>query len=248
MSVRRIIWGSSIVIVSLALILVSAGCSTSQTKKPSRIGGLPKPKTVQTNQTARYHYKDVAEMVNGSESGAPGSDLIIQGVITEVQPSYEQPAPVIIKGEQAAEEFRIDNPGVSYVIVGENISDEELQAMQKQVEKNRFIRTVSVVTVSKVLKGDDTTNQVKVSEPGGQVGDRLVIFEGHDLLKLNEEVLLFLRKNDAKGYEDEYIIVGVEDGKYKIDKDKDEAVNMDTTKSKKFSDLEKEIADILGKQ
>jgi hypothetical protein len=240
MVLNRYINISIIGILGVALVLSSASCGTLKTQGNAK-SEVAKPKTIETVMGTTYTYKDM-------EGLAGDANLIVLGTVTEIQPSFEAPVTVVIKGEQAAEEFRIANPGVQYQIVSEDISDEDFKKTQEEAEKKRFIYTNYVITVSKYYKGANDSKIVIARQMGGQVGDREMRVQDLEPLKLNELIVLFLRRNPTKNEENTFLITGLEQGKYKIDIDKDQATNKDPAKSKKFSDLEKEIIDIATKQ
>lgn len=93
------------------------------------------------------------------------------------------------------------------------------------------------VEIKKDFKGDlEKGEKVFVYEPGYFDDDIYVNVEGYELMEENEEYTLFLRKIDN---DDTLMLVGMYQGKYKLDKDKN--IDYKGENRENFEKLKKEV-------
>ena len=85
--------------------------------------------------------------------------------------------------------------------------------IDKQVyESGKMIWTEYTIRVYEVLKGDAKIKEVKVRQPGGEVGERGIKVSGTVSFLPLEESLLFLKKTSSGAYQP----VGWAQGKFKL--------------------------------
>lgn len=76
----------------------------------------------------------------------------------------------------------------------------------------RRIITESVLRVRSVLKGRETSTEIRVVQPGGAVGGIVQQVSGAATFEISEDVVVFLSQRGA----DDYAVVGMALGKYRV--------------------------------
>jgi len=61
-------------------------------------------------------------------------------------------------------------------------------------------------------------------ETGGQIDNKEYSIEGNDVLRENEKAILFLEKYEGPVAEDAYVVLGVYQGKFKINPDNNQYI------------------------
>ena len=103
------------------------------------------------------------------------------------------------------------------------------------------IYTKTTVEVDEYLKGKNTRKSVEISTPGGEVGDIGEVYTHMPTFEENEEVLVFLKKDQN---DEIYQVFSGEEGKIKVHKDaktKEKVTNTDM----RFKELKSQIKSYL---
>ena len=121
------------------------------------------------------------------------------------------------------------------------------KVMQKESNWNKSktkIYTIATLQVDENLKGSSTGNSVQIIYPGGEVGDVGEIYTHMPRFKDNEEVLVFLQKENKNNI---FKVVNGEEGKLSVIKD--ERINAKVTSSGlSIKSLKKQISNFLKQQ
>jgi hypothetical protein len=79
--------------------------------------------------------------------------------------------------------------------------------------------TVSNADLLDTYKGGTTGTTINLLETGGIIDNQEYSPEGNDVLKENDKAILFLQKYEGPITNDAYVVLGVYQGKFKIDSD-----------------------------
>ena len=109
---------------------------------------------------------------------------------------------------------------------------------------NTRIYTMTTVEVDEYLKGMGNGNSIEIITPGGEVGDVGELYTHMPRFEDNEEVLVFLKKDQKNN---EFKVLNGEDGKINIISD--EKTNEKVTNSNmRIKDLKLQIKNSLNEQ
>ncbi len=106
------------------------------------------------------------------------------------------------------------------------------------------IYTNTTVEVDEYLKGKNNRKSVEITTPGGEVGDIGEVYTHMPKFEVNEEVLVFLKKDQN---DETYQVFSGEEGKLKVHKDtitKEKVTNTDI----RFKDLKSQIKSYLREE
>lgn len=106
------------------------------------------------------------------------------------------------------------------------------------------IYTKTTVTVDEYLKGNQTGNSVEIITPGGEVGDIGELYTHMPTFKNNEEVVVFLKK-DQQGQT--YQVLNGEEGKISVFEDATSGQKV-TSSNVSFNQLKSQIKSSLDQQ
>jgi hypothetical protein len=106
------------------------------------------------------------------------------------------------------------------------------------------IYTIATIQVEEYLKGSAGENSVEVTYPGGEVDGVGEIYTHMPTFHNNEEVLVFLKKDNRKN---EYRVVNGEQGKITVFKDEKSGEQL-TPSNIRIKNLKSQIKGILKKQ
>ena len=106
------------------------------------------------------------------------------------------------------------------------------------------IYTKTTVEVDEYLKGKNNHKSVEITTPGGEVGDIGEVYTHMPTFEENEEVLVFLKKDQK---DESYQVFSGEEGKIKVHKD---AITKEkvTNKDMRFKDLKSQIKSYLKEE
>jgi hypothetical protein len=108
-------------------------------------------------------------------------------------------------------------------------------------ESKTRIYTKTTLQVDEFIKGTDNESSVEVTYPGGEVGDIGELYSHMPRFEVNEEVLVFLKKDKKyKGYR----VLNGEEGKIKLLQDKKTKGKV-TSSNLKIKDLKSQIKGYL---
>lgn len=107
-------------------------------------------------------------------------------------------------------------------------------------EDQTRIYTHVTVNVGQCIKGENTTQSVVVTHMGGEVGEVGEVYSGAARFKKDEEVLLFLNKEEDGRYK----VTGHAQGKYTVTRDEDTNEKM-VAKNKPLSEFKNDILRII---
>lgn len=108
----------------------------------------------------------------------------------------------------------------------EDLKDAAEIIAEVKINSNEYIQysetpfTLSNAEIKKLHKGElDGQKSINILETGGVVDNVEYAFEGEKVLKKKEKAIVFLEKYEGpiKSEIDKYVIIGVYEGKYKID-------------------------------
>ena len=150
-------------------------------------------------------------------------------ILIFVLPSFAQKESAVIK----------QLSGKADVILSGKVTQQE---SRWNTSKTR-IYTRATIQVEEYLKGSTGENSVEVTYPGGEVDGVGEIYTHMPTFQNNEEVLVFLKKNNRKN---EYKVVNGEQGKITIFKDEKSGEQL-TPSNIPIKDLKSQIKGILKK-
>ena len=106
------------------------------------------------------------------------------------------------------------------------------------------IYTEATLQVDEYIKGNNGSNQVVVTYPGGEVGDVGELYTHMPKFKNDEEVLVFLKKNKANK---SYKVFDGDEGKISVIKDEKTGEKV-TSSNVKIKDLKAQIKNYMKAQ
>jgi hypothetical protein len=111
-------------------------------------------------------------------------------------------------------------------------------------ESKTRIFTKATIQVDELLKGNSTQNYVEIMYPGGEVGDVGELYTHMPRFDKDEEVLVFLKKDNKKGV---YKVLDGEVGKISIQEDAKTKEKI-TSSHLRIKDLKTKIKSFLNEQ
>lgn len=95
----------------------------------------------------------------------------------------------------------------------------------KSISYEDVVFSLASANVMKVFKGDYPNQTITILETGGIKNNIEYVFEDNKTLKKNEQAILFLRKYNGPITKDAYVILGVFQGKFLLEKDSNHVIN-----------------------
>jgi hypothetical protein len=111
-------------------------------------------------------------------------------------------------------------------------------------ESKTRIYTKTTVQVEEFIKGNNNENFIEISHPGGEVGDMGELYTHMPKFENNEEVLVFLKKDEKKN---QYKIVSGAEGKIRVLEDAKTKEKV-TSSNLPIKDLKMQIESYLSEQ
>jgi hypothetical protein len=104
------------------------------------------------------------------------------------------------------------------------------------------IYTNVTIEVEEYLKGKSNNSKITITHPGGEVGEVGELYSHMPGFKNDEEVLLFVKKNEK---ENTLIVLNGEDGKLTLTKDLNSGEKI-TSSNEKISEIKKSIKQYIN--
>ena len=151
------------------------------------------------------------------------SSLLILGLFAFMPELY---------GQQKETEMRALTESSDLIVVGKVLNTKAEWGVDK-----KGIYTDVTIEVDEYLKGQESESTITVRHPGGEVGEVGELYTHMPSFKKEEEMVLFVKKNN---YDGKYRVYDGANGKIEIIKNKASGEQY-TTSNKKVADLKKQI-------